>query len=191
MSMNTELKQLDELLQTKRPEYYEMLNEPLSIEEISSLEAMYAIQIPTELKTLYLWKNGQSLDEFISLVNGSRFYPLEMVLNKNKELTAMIGNEIYIENYWNPSWLPLFIDGGGSSICLDVSGIFTGDKGQIIKFWNGYNDRHVIAPSLTDFLKSLNQYYSETAIDQFDQYFDITDRISKWKKEFIVDDLIE
>ncbi|QKX06640.1 hypothetical protein HN014_17540 [Aquimarina sp. TRL1] len=98
----------------------------------------------------------------------------------------MIGYDFTIENWWNEHWLPIFSNGGGSHICYDLKGIFTGEKGQLIEYWKSDDDRSVIAPGLSDFLHSLNQYYEKTALHDFDNYFDINEYITAWEKEFIV-----
>ncbi|WP_405414122.1 SMI1/KNR4 family protein [Maribacter sp. Asnod1-A12] len=189
--MKTEIDKLDTNLKEKRPEYYSKLQNPLSEQKISELEAKYDKILPPDLKELYLWKNGQSQDCYEAFVNNSMFEPLEHVLSGNQEFTGMIGYDFEIENWWNENWLPIFSNGGGSYICYDLKGIFTGQRGQLVEYWNGDNDRAVIAPNLVDFLNSLNQYYEKKSADDFDEYFDISESITKWKKRFIVDKLIE
>ena len=96
-----------------------------------------------------------------------------------------------IENWWNENWLPIFSNGGGNYICYDVKGVFTKQKGQLVEYWNKNNDRNVITPTLTTFLRSLNQYYEKTSINNFDEYFDISEDLIEWKKEFIVNTPIQ
>lgn len=104
--------------------------------------------LPGDLKTLYQWKNGQQQDCVGSFVTNSMFQPLEDVLKDNKVLTSMIGYDFEIENWWNAHWLPVFSNGGGSYICYDLKGVFTGESGQLVEFWKADNDRNVIAPDL-------------------------------------------
>ncbi len=189
--MKTEIKKLDNYLREKRPEYYNKLQNPLTEKEISALETKYNIKLRSDLKELYLWKNGQSQETYEAFVNNSMFEPLEFVLSGNKEFTEMIGFDFEIENWWNKNWLPIFSNGGGSYICYDLKGIFTGEKGQLVEYWKGDNDRPVIAPNLSNFIEKLNQYYEETSKKDFDKYFDISESIEQWKKEFIVDKPIE
>ncbi|UII76231.1 SMI1/KNR4 family protein [Flagellimonas sp. HMM57] len=189
--MKSEIDKLDTNLKEKRPEYYSKLQKPLSKEEIFALEVKYNKIIPSDLKEFYLWKNGQSQDSYEAFVNNSMFEPLEFVLSGNQEFTEMIGYDFEIENWWNENWLPIFSNGGGSYICYDLKGVFTGQKGQLVEYWKGDNDRPVITPSLADFLNSLNQYYEKTSENDFDEYFDISESITQWKKEFIVDKPIE
>ncbi len=184
--MKSEVKQLEENIKKKRPEYYSFLQEPLTEKEISELESKYNIKLPSDLKELYLWKNGQSQGNYEAFVNNAMFEPLEQVLLSSKELTQMIGYDFEIENWWNENWLPIFSNGGGSYICYDLKGVFTGEKGQLVEYWEEDNDRPVVAPNLIDFIKKLNQYYEETSKEDFDEYFDINESIVQWKREFIV-----
>lgn len=119
------------------------------------------------------------------------FEPLESVLSANQELTEMIGYDFEIENWWNENWLPIFSNGAGSYICYDLKGIFTGQKGQLVEYWKGDNDRQVIDMRLVDFLNNLNQYYETNSKNNFDKKFDINESIAQCKKEFIVDKPIE
>ena len=185
--MKTAINKLDYYLREKRPEYYRKLQNPLTEKEISDLEAKYDVKLPSDLKELYLWKNGQSQETSQAFVNNAMFEPLEEVLIGGNEFTEMIGYDFEMENWWNENWFPIFSNGGGSFICYDLKGVFTGQKGQLIEFWNADNDRNVIAPNLVSFLNSLNQYYESTSKNDFDEYFDINESISQWRKSFIVD----
>lgn len=185
--MKSEIDKLDTNLKKQRPEYYSKLQKSLTEQEISELEIAYNKAIPHDLKELYLWKNGQRQDCYEAFVNNSMFEPLEFVLSGNQEFTEMIGYDFEIENWWNENWLPIFTNGGGSYICYDLKGVFTGQKGQLVEYWKGDNDRPVIAPNLTDFLSILNQYYESTSKDDFDEYLDISEHITQWKKMFFVD----
>lgn len=184
--LQTELSLLDKNLREKRPAYYAALQAPLTDEEIAALEKKYTVTLPEDLRELYKWKNGQR-DSDENFVNNSIFVPLEDVLVAHEELTAMIGYDFEIENWWNAQWLPVFENGGGSSICYDMGGVFTGKKGQLIEYWNDDNDRPVICPDLLTFIKVVNTYYKRTPKEKFDEYFDITDQLSAFRKKFIVD----
>lgn len=159
-------------IQKLRPEFYSNLNAPLDDHDIQSLERKYNIQIPEDLKTLYLWKNGQESGCYEAFVNNSMFIPLEEALEIAQELTGMIETDFEMENWWNENWIPVFHNGGGSYICYDLKGIFTGNKGQILEFWNRDNDRNVMAFSLTHFLNQLNLYYEEQS-GEFDEFFTV------------------
>ncbi|MEO1655824.1 MAG: SMI1/KNR4 family protein, partial [Bacteroidota bacterium] len=163
--MKAALQLLEKHLKTRRPAYYAKLQTGLTETALGQLEAQYHISLPPDLKTLYQWKNGQSSKCYASFVNNSMFAPLESALKTKKLLTEMIGLDFEIENWWNENWLPIFSNGGGSAICYDLGGVFTGDKGQLIEFWNDDNDRKVIAPRLLDLIECLNQYFKDTTED--------------------------
>lgn len=184
--MKTALSQLDNHLREKRPEYYAALQPPLTGEEIAALEKKYDITLPEDVKQLYKWKNGQG-DSYEAFVNNSMFVPLEQALAAREELTAMIGYDFEIENWWNAHWLPIFDNGGGSSICYDMGGVFTGKKGQLVEYWNEDNDRNVICPDLLTFIKTLSSYYEKTPRQNFDEHFSISNKLSAFRKKFVVD----
>ena len=183
--MKDELQALDVHLREKRPDYYKKLQKPLTDQEISKLEVQYRIALPVDLKTLYQWKNGQQQDCYETFVMNFMFEPLENVLEHNKELTSMIGYDFEIENWWNEHWLPIFSNGGGSYICYDLKGVFTGESGQLVEFWHADTDRNVIAPDLRTFMESLNKYYKDTPVEHY-KSFNITDKLPK-PKAFIVE----
>ncbi|MFK8101855.1 MAG: SMI1/KNR4 family protein [Saprospiraceae bacterium] len=188
--MNGIIATLDKNLQEKRPDYYQKLQKGLSEADISKLESSYQLKLPEELSALYAWKNGQQQDCYEAFVNNSMFEPLAVVLDTNQFLNEMIGYDFQIKNWWNEHWLPIFSNGGGSYICYDLKGIFTEQRGQLLEYWKGENDRCILAPNLTDFLGCLNQYYKETAIEQFDEYFSLSAFPSEWRKSFIVEEPI-
>ncbi|MGX7666746.1 SMI1/KNR4 family protein [Flavobacterium pedocola] len=183
--MTKTIQKLDNNISTLRPDFYNCLKKPLDETAITKLEEKFKVQIPDDLKALYQWKNGQSDDCYDSFVNNSMFIPLNQSLAIAKELTAMIGTDFEIENWWNENWLPVFDNDGGSYICYDLSGIFTGEKGQLLEFWKSDNDRNVIAPNLESFLIQLNNYYETTPEEDFDDYFEV-EAPQKFPKRFIV-----
>ncbi|MCM0665145.1 SMI1/KNR4 family protein [Flavobacterium tyrosinilyticum] len=176
---------LNDQLETSRLDYYNNLKEPLSDKEIEILEEKYQVQIPNDLKELYKWKNGQDQNCYEAFVNNSMFMSLEDVLDSREEFNSMI-DDFEIENWWNENWLPIFHNGGGSYICYDLSGIFTGKKGQLIEYWNRDNDRNVISLNLEDFIAQLTIYYSNTKSEDFDEYFAI-EKIDNYPIRFIVE----
>ncbi|WP_316736619.1 SMI1/KNR4 family protein [Pedobacter aquatilis] len=180
------IQKLDKYLSTLRPEYYSELNEPLNDEQLDKLAEYYRIKIPADLRTLYKWKNGQKPNGYESFVNNSGFIPLHQALYDASELTSMIGFDFEIENWWNENWIPIFQNGGGDSICYDLRGIFTGQKGQLIEFWPADNDRNVIAPSLKSFLEKIIELYETKHKDEFDEYFQVQ-KIENYPKKFILE----
>ena len=110
----------------------------------------------------------------------------EKEINDASQLNPMIGTDFEIENWWNENWIPIFQNGGGDSICYDLDGVFTGQKGQLIEFWHADNDRNIIAATLESFLQKLINFYETKDKNDFDEYFNI-ENINGFPKKFIVE----
>lgn len=183
--MKDTLDSLDLHIKNLRPDFYRDLQNPLNQQELEILEQRYVIQLPDDLKTFYQWKNGQRNTCYDAFINNSMFIPLEEALGIAQELTSLIGTDFEIENWWNERWIPIFHNGSGSYICYDQGGIFSGQEGQLIEYWNRDNDRNVIAPNLEGFLGLLNDYYAHTPKEKFDDFFSI-DATGEYPRRFRV-----
>lgn len=176
---------LDRCLLDLRPQYYLELNEPLNDEQMDKLEQHYKVKIPDDLRALYRWKNGQKANCYEAFVNNCMFIPLHQALYDACELSSMIGSDFTITNWWNENWIPIFQNGGGDSICYDLKGVFTEQKGQLVEFWHKDNDRNVIAPALEAFFRKIIKLYENGKKDEFNQYF-IAQKIENFPKKFII-----
>lgn len=184
--MNELLQELGKHIKNLRPEYYSALNQPLTDSEIDNLEKQFKIELPLDLQALYKWKNGQADNCYDAFVNNSMFSPLNQVFDTAQNLTSMIGFDFKIENWWNEKWLPIFHNGGGNYICYDLGGIFTGQQGQLIEFWNTDNSRNVIAPNLDTFIQTLINYFDTTPAADFNEFFSIKKNIPNYPQRFKV-----
>lgn len=152
-SIESVLEKIDQYLKTNRPEYYAILNPPLTNEEVAALEKEYNIQLPADLKALYQWKNGHSEEYFSeNFIDLNQFFSLDISLKMAREHTEMIGLDFTLENWWNKHWVPVIME-GSDFYCYDLEGTFTGNKGQIIRFIHDDNWRPVVAPGLVAFLE--------------------------------------
>lgn len=164
--------QLDLKLSEIRPDYYKKLNQGISSDTISALEEKYNRKLPDELKTLYMWKNGQK--GYNSFINNSCFLPLEVVLKNAEELNKMIGKDFQRENWWNENWLMIFENGNGSGLCIDLKGVFTSKPDQIIEFWSKSSGRNVLYPNLETLLQKILEMY-EMDIEELAEPFTLED----------------
>ena len=154
-SIKSVLENIDQYLKTNRPEYYAILNPPLSDEDVSELEEKYNIKLPADLRALYQWKNGHSEEHFLeNFIDLNQFFSLEISLNSANDLTGMIGLDFTRENWWNKNWIPI-LTADSDHFCYDLEGTFTGNKGQIIRFIHDDSWRPVAAPDLTAFLENV------------------------------------
>ncbi|MCU0436423.1 MAG: SMI1/KNR4 family protein [Raineya sp.] len=182
--IETVLQKLENNLALKRTVFYHKLQKGVEISEIEKLEKQWNKVLPDDLKKLYLWRNGQPEQVYEAFVNNSMMIPLQQALEIAQNLTAMIGKDFDRENWWHQSWIPLFHNGGGDYIGYDLEGVFTGQKGQILKHYHNYEVRNVLASSLEVFLEALNTLYEKTPSEELDEYVEIS--VAGYPKRFKV-----
>lgn len=180
------LQKLDSYLSALRPEFYSNLNAPLTDDQLDQLEELYSMKIPNDLRILYQWKNGQQADCYEAFVNNSMFIPLPQALHDASALTAMIGFDFEIENWWNEKWIPIFDNGSGDKICYDLGGIFTGQPGQLIEYWHADHDRNIITPTLESLIRRIMNFYETKPKEAYDEYFEI-ENMADYPKRFRVE----
>jgi cell wall assembly regulator SMI1 len=167
-SINSVIEKVDHYLKTNRPEYYAILNPPLTDEGITSLEEEYGIKLPADLRALYKWKNGHGEEHFLEkFIDLHQFFSLDLSLKMARELTEMIGLDFTRENWWNKHWIPIFTE-SSDHFCYDLEGTFTGNKGQIIEFLHDDSWRPVVAPNLTAFLEHIISSWPNNICTGFD-----------------------
>jgi len=159
LSIGSVIEKIDQYLKVERAEYYAVLNPPLTDEDIATIEEKYNIKLPADLKALYQWKNGHGA-EYTSayFIDFNQFFSLDISLSVAREHTEMFGCELTPQNWWNKHWIPILME-GNDFYCYDLEGAFTGNKGQIIRFRSNNHYRQVVAPSLTKFLKYVNNSF--------------------------------
>jgi cell wall assembly regulator SMI1 len=82
------------------------------------------------------------------------------------KLTRRISDELGLEKmggqpqgpvrpvWWNPSWVPVAVDGMGNDLCLDLDPPPAGLRGQLIEYVHDCEIRPVVAPSFAAWLSS-------------------------------------
>ena len=98
------------------------------------------------------------------------FAPLSEVLRAKTELDGMIGYEFELENWWHPAWLPLFHNGGGDYIVVDLVGIHTGNRNQLLQVYHDWEYRPIVADDLQTFLAAAIEYHGTKAIEEMDEF---------------------
>ncbi|MCR5890039.1 SMI1/KNR4 family protein [Hymenobacter sp. J193] len=166
MTFQQLLSRLDTLLQQHRPEYYATLAPPATATELDALEAAFQLKLPTELRQWYGWHNGhlesKSIFQNHEFIQGNSLAPLSSVaesMRVNCELLA--AGEYFMPNWWQTNWVPFLENGGGDHICLDLEGTFTGQPGQVLEQWHDMEQRTVLFPDLTAWLRAVVQAYEQ------------------------------
>lgn len=165
------IEKLDTLLKQYRPAYYEKLLPGLAISEITAFEEVLGFSLPQDYKDLYQWRNGQSTSYYEAFHWNQTWMSNKEVKGSISDLNALLrGGDFEKTNWWNSMWIPFLSNGAGDHFCLDIAGVFTGQKEQIIEFRHNHAERKIVAPNmaiwLADYVALLEQedwdYYRET-----------------------------
>jgi len=148
---------LDKVLKEKNPKLYNILNNPITFDEIKSVSENIKFPIPEDLLTLCRWKNGSKYNNevklgslwmfpmniFCPLSEGVEHYKLHSEMNNSLE------REVFSENFF-----PIFYSGGGEQTLIDID---TNSKnyGGIFYFTLSDPDIDNIITSYADSLSNL------------------------------------
>ena len=55
---------------------------------------------------------------------------------------------------WRREWVPLFENGGGDCLCVDL---FAPEPGRVIHFWHAAADRPIASSDVTTWLRDLSE----------------------------------
>ena len=122
------LAELERLMKTNAPLVLEQMQSGLSVEEISALEKQCGIELPQEIRALYLWHNGSRTRDprLCGPVPGYRFVPLAETLTQAAELSKQVSQATATQRAafgifagHRKSWITLFDDGSGDGYFFD------------------------------------------------------------------------
>ena len=140
---------LDKWLRAHRPDYYRWLLPGLTDFEYKKFEKRLGRQLPAAFRALYQWRNGQSDNCYKGFQDNRQFASAESILHHKQVIDEVSqAGDFTMANWWHSTWVPFLDNGGGDAVCLDLTGVFTGCPGQLIKFWHDWEDRSVQYPSL-------------------------------------------
>lgn len=147
------LSRLGSWLSHNRSSYYAAFAPGVSDTELDAAETRLGFPLPHELRQLYKWHDGTP--GYVGLVGGWDIASLSQLLEEWETLTELLDSGDFDRvNWWSSRWLPFWIF-NGDSYCVDTEGTFTGQPGQIIRFWHDSAVRTVCCTSLTAFLEVL------------------------------------
>lgn len=183
-SLPATLAEIEVLIAEKRPELSASLNEPLSLAQISALEAEYGVTLPADLRALYVWHNGQNQQRFDVFADNMQFLPLENALRVKAELDGMIGYDFELENWWNANWFPVFDNGAGNYVAVDSQGVHTGNAGQLVLFYHDWEKRTIVAGDMTSYFHGVLRYYRSTAAEDMDEFHALDEHLPSTGRSF-------
>ncbi len=132
------LSRLEKLIEKKRPQSVQYLQEGLTGQELDDLQMKYKILLPYELREFYKWHNGSrrfSNNKYMpdnQFIPGKDFVPLEDALKNNLEIKKYKDKHQYSflpDLTFNNSWIQIFDDGAGDGYYFDPQR--SGDQGYV------------------------------------------------------------
>lgn len=156
------------------PQLKNSLNDGATAYQIDGFEQKINRTLPKEFKSLYMMNNGRENLGFIGAFLGLRFYSLnelQVKMNNNNSLANKIEGLSYPQNHiktqrWNQFWIPLFGDGSGNFIGMDLDPDISGSYGQIINFGRDYENKYVLAHSLSELLAIVVEKIESGILDE-------------------------
>jgi len=143
-------------LKANRPDYYATLRPGVDDVALEAYQVRLGLVLPTELKQLYRWRDGQDLDIGAeALVYNHMFLPLSDSAASKELLDGLIGADFDDPAWWRRGWVPFTLNFGGDHYCLDLDAEGGGTPGQVIDFWHDEPTRNVLAASLADWFRAL------------------------------------
>lgn len=152
---------IESLLQEKRPEYLQVLNDGASKEQIAQLESLIGLKLPEEIRVSLQRHDGQKQD-VISVWGGQELLSCEGIAynwQTNKELLdeGVGWNDGEVEEgvkqqWWSPQWIPWLNNGGGDLTCIDLDPAADGKVGQVIDVGHDSGERPLLYPSFVEFM---------------------------------------
>lgn len=149
---------LDCWLQANLPKEYACLLPGLSDEELISLEQVIGLPLPDEFKMLYRWKNGMGYPRpeplftgFFALMSAPEIVAIMRVM---ADLEADNSDFTVWDNWWSMQWLPFTTNGAGDHECVDLTGEFSGERGQIMEFIHDNEERRILHRNLSKWLET-------------------------------------
>jgi cell wall assembly regulator SMI1 len=168
-------------LSTVSKPQFDLLNAGASDEEIETLKKTFDFDLPHEVIELYKINNGQVdspyqgpalismtfLDIkslFLNYNNWKSLYATELnvgetfgdYFNYEKEGGKSYPKKAIKIKYINLKWIPIFHDGGGNHIGIDLDPGENGTMGQVINFGRDQNEKFVMAKDLKTFFARIN-----------------------------------
>jgi cell wall assembly regulator SMI1 len=157
------------------PDIRESLLPPVGAGAVQDLEEVVKLALPTAFKTSLALHDGQDdrapsgLFPYSTILGPAPAWRLLSVEEIDREWQMLAelsdggdfkGNKAspatgVRPDWWNKGWLPIAGDGGGDSVCIDLSPATGGSIGQIIIFHHDDGDRPVLASSFESWLTEL------------------------------------
>lgn len=159
--MDELIRQLDAWMREHRSEFFAALNPPATDAQLQELELTSGVALPTALKDLLRWRNGQPaqrMDSFHPLTNEMFVSSKEMVERMRDMNELLQYGDISV---WSRTWAP-FMDNGNDVSCVDLT------TGAVIRRDHETEEIEQLYASVEDWLRALVQELSTNNFDAWD-----------------------
>lgn len=134
-----------------------LLNNGLSEGEIDAAFNQVGIEPTKELVELYTWRNGSPVEEGtplddVQIIPGYHFLSLKDAISCYLAMKD--------DSRWNPSWFPVFANGGGDFYAVDLSQS-DGDSAPVVGFILGEIEQEIEYQSLTTMLLTFSECFEK------------------------------
>lgn len=155
MNISERLGQIEQWLQTYRPDYHALLEPPASDDVLKSAEEVFGVELSQSFKSLYRWHGGQRPRDFTPLLYNLTFMTLPEIIESKGSLDYVAKFDQWPKDSWWPNWIPFLDNGGGDHLCFDLGGFKTGNTEQLLWFDHETHEHEIVHDNLDGFLDDL------------------------------------
>lgn len=137
----------------------DLLQDPLSREDIQSWESKLPFSLTRELGTMYQWRNGTKAEEG-DLLESLYFFPGFYFLSIEEAVQTYQEREGSPQ--WRKGWFPLFANGGGDFYNVRCTRRKIGSS-EVIGFLHGEPEQSTEYESVAAMMQTLEACYAEGA----------------------------
>jgi cell wall assembly regulator SMI1 len=173
-----------EALLAKMPFLSKTLRAGVKVDAIKSAETEMGIVFPEALKKLYLTNDGDDGKALCGMICGFHFLSLEALRSEWRSLKTIADNPELNNRgqfssdpvgcvrkcYADAKWIPIFTDGSGNFIGIDLDPDMNGTAGQVINFGRDEYNKTVLAGDLNAFFERITRFVNSNDfyIDEYD-----------------------
>ena len=185
------IERLDRWLRLNRPNYYNYLSPGLTDDELRAFETTLGVELPTDFKLLYAWKNGQA-GQGKCLVPNLEWLKADRVISRSS-IAPKVRFDGFVdwnhqemwENDKSQNWVTFLTDSSANEYVLDLIGVYDNKPGQVVSCWSDeIGSDAIMHPSFYKWLETtvlaLEQglftgYRDDTSLEDYDAYYSLVE----------------
>jgi cell wall assembly regulator SMI1 len=140
------LARLERWLVRHRRRYQKALRPPATKEQLDQAQATLGLTLPTELRALLTWHDGQDGAFVGCFVERWKLLPLQTILDSKKELDET-GKTNQVQG-WQAAWVPFLGDDEGNYVIVDTAK----SPSPVREVWEDRDTHPVVAASLGEWI---------------------------------------